>query len=85
MLKASDDTLFTGEFWSGIKGLELGLVDGLGDLHEVLRTRYGDKLEWCRSRPSAPSFALPRLGFAALAGDVATNLEDRSVWARLGL
>lgn len=84
-LKASDDVLFTGEFWSGIRGLELGLVDGLGDLHEVLRDRFGDKVELLPIAPRRGLLALPRLGFAALAGDVAANIEDRSVWARLGL
>jgi signal peptide peptidase SppA len=30
--------LFTGEVWSGKRALELGLVDGLGDMHTVLGT-----------------------------------------------
>lgn len=84
-LKASDDVLFTGEFWSGIRGLELGLIDGLGDLHEVLRTRFGDKVELLPIAPKRSLLALPRFGLAALAGDVAASIEDRSVWARLGL
>lgn len=84
-LKASDDLLFTGEFWSGIRGLELGLVDGLGDLHEVLQTRYGDKVELLPIGPKRRLFSLPGFGLAGLAGDVAANIEDRSVWARLGL
>jgi signal peptide peptidase SppA len=84
-LKASDDVLFTGEFWSGMRGLELGLIDGLGDLHEVLRTRFGDKVELMPIAPKRGLLALPRIGLAALAGDVAATVEDRSVWARLGL
>jgi signal peptide peptidase SppA len=84
-LKASDDTLFTGEFWSGIKGLELGLVDGLGDMHEVLRARYGDKLELIPIAPKRGLLTLPRIGLNALAGDVTAQLEDRVAWSRLGL
>jgi signal peptide peptidase SppA len=84
-LKASDDTLFTGEFWSGVKGLELGLVDGLGDLHEVLRTRYGEKLDLVPIAPKRGLLGMPRLGFAALAGDIAAQVEDRAAWSRLGL
>ena len=84
-LKASDDVLFTGEFWSGIRGVELGLIDGLGDLHEVLRTRFGDKVELLPIAPKRGLLALPRFGLAMLAGDVAASIEDRSVWARLGL
>lgn len=84
-LKASDDLLFTGEFWSGVRGLELGLVDGLGDLHEVLRTRFGDKVDLLPVAPKRGLLSVPRFGFEALAGDVAATIEDRSVWARLGL
>ncbi|MBN9310742.1 S49 family peptidase [Devosia sp.] len=84
-LKGGDDLLFTGEFWSGVKGLELGLVDGLGDMHEVLRTRYGDKLELLAIAPRRGLLAMPRLGFAALAGDIAAQVEDRATWSRLGL
>jgi ClpP class serine protease len=84
-LKGSDDHLFTGEFWSGVKGLELGLVDGLGDLHEVLRSRYGDKIELLPIAPRRGLFAFPRFGLAAFAGDIAAAVEDRAVWSRLGL
>ena len=35
---ASED-LFTGEFWSGKRALELGLIDGLGDLRSKMRDR----------------------------------------------
>ena len=84
-LKASDDTLFTGEFWSGLKGLELGLIDGLGDLHEELRSRYGDKVELVDITPKRGLFTLPRLGLGMLAGDLAAQVEDRAAWSRLGL
>ena len=40
---ADDDDLFTGMFWSGRQGLELGLVDQLGDMRSFLKARYGDK------------------------------------------
>ena len=68
-----------------MKGLELGLVDGLGDLHEVLRTRYGEKVELLPISPKRGLLSLPRIGFAALAGDVAAQVEDRVAWSRLGL
>jgi serine protease SohB len=41
-----DPDLFTGRFWTGIRGKELGLVDELGDLRsQPLRARYGDKVK----------------------------------------
>jgi signal peptide peptidase SppA len=87
-LKGTDDELFTGEFWSGIKGLSLGLVDGIGDLRETLRTRYGDDVKLRLIEPKRSFFALPSLGFparAGLGGDVLAALEDRALWSRFGL
>lgn len=81
-LKASDDELFTGEFWSGVRGLQLGLVDGLGDLRETLRSRYGDKVELRVIAPKRGLFQLPRLGLTA---DIAAAVEDRAHWTRFGL
>jgi ClpP class serine protease len=65
-----------------VRGLELGLVDALGDLHETLRTRFGDKVRTRLIAPKRGLFQLPRLGIAA---DVAAVLEDRATWSRLGL
>lgn len=90
-LRAGDDALFTGEFWSGRRGLDLGLVDGLGDLRATLRERYGEDLRLKVIEPRRSWFALPRFGFgsrdggAGIVGDVVAAIEDRVVWSRLGL
>src|ERR1700726_4987594 len=41
-LKGPEKTLFSGEYWSGSKAVDLGLADGIGDLRTTLRTRFGD-------------------------------------------
>jgi signal peptide peptidase SppA len=79
---ATATDLFTGEFWSGVRGLQLGLVDALGDIHETLRARYGDKVELRVIAPKRGLFQLPRLGISA---DIAAAVEDRAHWTRLGL
>ena len=86
-LKADDDTLFTGEWWTGLRGVDLGLVDGIGDLHATLRDRFGPEVVLKTIAPKRPFFALPRLGFSAqgMVEDVANSIEDRAWWARLGL
>lgn len=61
-LKAPDDVLFTGEWWTGLRGIELGLVDGVGDLHATLRDRYGPEVVLKQIAPKRPFLALPRLG-----------------------
>lgn len=85
-LKAADDVLFTGEWWTGMRGVELGLVDAIGDIHETLHTRYGPHLNLKVIEPKRSWFGIPRLGFTAgLSGDIAATIEDRSLWARFGL
>merc|ERR1711964_144639 len=42
-LKKKENTdLFTGEFWSGTKAKELGLIDGLGNADEILKQKFGE-------------------------------------------
>ena len=85
-LKAADEVLFTGEWWTGGRGVELGLVDALGDLHGTLRSRYGKELVLKVIEPKRPWFGIPRLGFAAgLVGEMAASVDDRAWWGRLGL
>jgi signal peptide peptidase SppA len=43
-LKGPEKTLFSGEYWTGPKAIELGLADGIGDLRSTLRARFGDKV-----------------------------------------
>jgi serine protease SohB len=43
-LTGPESDLFSGEYWTGRRALELGLVDGIGDLHGVLRERFGEKV-----------------------------------------
>ncbi|KKB83959.1 peptidase S49 [Devosia limi DSM 17137] len=83
-LKASDETLFTGEWWTGLRGLDLGLIDGLGDLNETLRSRYGKDIALKPIEAKRGLFNLPRFGFS-IASDVSATVEDRAAWARFGL
>ncbi len=41
-LTAPEKELFSGAFWTGGRALEMGLIDGLGDLRQVMRDKYGD-------------------------------------------
>jgi len=81
-LKAPDEQLFTGEFWSGVRGLELGLVDALGDLHETLRARFGEDVSTRVIQPRRGLLRLPSFGLAA---SLLAAAEDRALWTRLGL
>ena len=86
-LKAPDEALFTGEWWTGMPGVELALVDAIGDMHETLRTRFGKDVSLKLIEPKRSLFSLPRFGFSAtgFSADIAATIEDRAAWARLGL
>jgi signal peptide peptidase SppA len=90
-LTAEDDKLFTGEWWTATRGLELGLIDALGDMHEVLKTRFGEKVRIKSFGPKRPLLQVPRVGLsidnagAGLGAEVMAALEDRLFWSRFGL
>ena len=41
-LKKTEVELFSGEFWSGRKAKDLGLIDEVGDANQILREKYGE-------------------------------------------
>jgi ClpP class serine protease len=100
-LKGPEKTLFSGEYWSGTKAIELGLADGIGDLRSTLRARFGDQVMspliaaerslFGRLRPgvgldASGSGAFSPLSHGAeLAGGIISALEARALWARYGL
>jgi signal peptide peptidase SppA len=43
-LRGDPEILFSGAIWSGAEAVELGLVDGLGDVRAVMRQRFGPKV-----------------------------------------
>lgn len=90
---ADDPDLFTGLFWTGKKGLELGLVDGLGDMRSFLKDRYGEKTKLQLVTAPRGLFGR-RLGLfrskgaemaAAAADGLADAAQERALWARFGL
>ncbi|MDA0262046.1 MAG: S49 family peptidase, partial [Proteobacteria bacterium] len=98
-LKGSARMLFSGEFWTGTNAVNLGLVDGVGDIRSVMLAKFGDKVELrvLARRQGLMSMirrddikwreAAPSLG--DLGGDIAAGLlaaaEERFLWNRYGL
>jgi len=59
-LKGRDDDTFSGAFWSGPKALDLGLIDGLGDMRSRMRELYGPEVQ-LRAVPMGKTGLLSRL------------------------
>ncbi|MBL8572793.1 MAG: S49 family peptidase [Hyphomicrobiaceae bacterium] len=89
-LTPSEET-FSGLFWTGKRGVELGLVDRLGDLRGVLREKYGDEVLPVLVNPERISllkrlFGADVTSFAgATVAAAAETVEARALWSRLGL
>lgn len=92
--KLSDNPdLFTGLFWTGIRGLELGLIDGLGDMRSHLQSQYGPKTKLKLIAPPRGLFGrkLPsaEIGFGGIGAGFAEGIvnaaEERALWSRFGL
>jgi serine protease SohB len=92
-LTGPESALFSGEYWTGNKALEFGLVDRLGDLRSSLRERFGEKVRtpliaekgWLGRRLSGVGQRFDPPTGASFADDVISTLEARAIWARYGL
>ena len=93
-LKADDKELFSGAFWTGTRALEMGLIDGIGDLRSVMRVKFGDrvklrlvggkKLFW-RRRPGLSVAFGERAAPEDWAANALATIEERLIWNRFGL
>ncbi len=91
-LNDSYDDLFSGAFWVGAEAVDLGLVDGLGDIRSVMRQRFGEKVRFRMIEPARRPLLGRLLGRRAIGesslidpGEIVGALEERAAWARLGL
>jgi serine protease SohB len=95
-LAGPESALFTGEYWTGRKALELGLVDQIGELRATLRRRYGDSVVtplvsaerglFGRRVPGIDAGGLaPAFSGVGFAEEIVSALEARALWARYGL
>lgn len=94
-LKAAEADIFNGRFWSGREAVELGLIDGIGDLRTMMRERFGEKVRlrlmgerqswWRRRLGLAQSGRAGGEDAAAFLDGLAAAVEERRLWSRYGL
>jgi signal peptide peptidase SppA len=86
-LNGDEQSLFSGEFWTGRRGTELGLVDGLGELRATLQTRYGTKVRLPVIGPRRRLLSRFGLGLSVdgIGPGTLAALEERLHWQRFGL
>ncbi len=98
-LNSGGEDLFNGAFWTGRKAVDLGLIDGLGDVRSVMRDRFGEDVDLRLVAPparggllrflvpglSAPDAALPSVGGLVNTAEILATVEARALWSRYGL
>jgi signal peptide peptidase SppA len=74
--------LFDGDIWVGQAGVDAGLADGIGHLVPVMRSLYGEKVQFRLIAPRRP--LMRRLGLPGV-GEALDAIEARALWTRYGL
>ncbi|WOI52101.1 S49 family peptidase [Parvularcula sp. LCG005] len=86
-LTPGEETLFDGKFWIAGDAQALGLIDGTGDLREVLQARFGKDVKIRRIEIEKKSLVSKLLGLKGPLLDpqaMMTAADDHAAWARFG-
>ena len=84
-LKKTEVELFSGEFWSGRKAKDLGLIDEVGDANQILREKYGEDVV-IKKFEKSKSWLSKKLSSSNDHVDQFANiLDEKSIWQRYGL
>ncbi|MGK3199844.1 S49 family peptidase [Amycolatopsis sp. MEPSY49] len=81
---ADTEDLFTGDVWLGAKAVELGLIDGLGSLRQIVTDRFPDA-EISVAEPKKALLARLGIGAPAAASAVLEAVTQKAAWSRFGL
>ena len=84
LLSSSEDEIFSGLFWVGKKGVDLGLADGIGSINQIIREKYGNKAK-IKIIDQKKSFLQKRLSSSINNNDIINRLEEMVMWSRYGL
>ena len=82
--KESGIELFSGEFWSGKKAVELGLIDGIGNAEQILREKFGEEVQIKKFEKTKGWLAKKLSTSEDHADKLISILEERSIWQRYG-
>ena len=83
-LNKSDVELFSGEFWSGSKAKNLGLIDGIGNAHEILKDKFGEDVIIKKFEKSKGWLSQKLSSSSNQVDQIASILDERSIWQRYG-
>tara|TARA_Y100000590_G_scaffold160646_1_gene184194 strand:- start:386 stop:1195 length:810 start_codon:yes stop_codon:yes gene_type:complete len=82
--KTNGIELFSGEFWTGKKAKDLGLIDGLGNSDQILKEKFGDEIEIKKFGKTKGWIAKKLSSSEDYSDKLISILEERSIWQRYG-
>jgi len=75
--------LFSGEFWSGRKAKELGLIDGIGNADQIIREKFGEDVV-IKKFEKSKGWLARKLSSESHTDQAISIMEERSIWQRYG-
>ena len=83
--KEKNDEIFSGLFWVGQKGVDLGLADDIGHINEIVEKKFGKKAK-IKIIEQKKSFIQRKLSSKLFhTDDLIHSLEEKALWSRYGL
>ena len=77
--------VFSGLFWVGNKAIELGLADGIGSIHSILKERFGKKAK-IKFINQKKSFLQRKLSTSLInTEEILQKIEEKAIWSKFGL
>ena len=83
--KNSEDEVFSGLFWVGQKAVDLGLADGIGEINDVIKNKFGKKAK-IKYIDQKKSFIQRKLSSSLIDTEsILQKIEEKAIWSRFGL
>ncbi|MFK7840572.1 MAG: S49 family peptidase [Bdellovibrionales bacterium] len=90
-LTGADKDVFEGQFWTSSTAIELGVIDGLGEVRSFAKDKFGESIKFTEIGPEKK--LMPSLfGFDAkntlqgsMAEDIVETIETKTAWGRFGI
>ena len=83
-LSDQSEKVFSGSFWSGETALNLGLIDGIGEIKEILKSRFGEKVKIKEYVPKRKFFDFGNLISIAFE-NIVDKVEEKVKLQKFGL
>ncbi len=84
-LNKTDIELFSGEFWSGSKAKDLGLIDDIGNANQILREKFGDDVVIKKFEKTKGWLSKKLSSSNDYVDQFVNKVDEKSIWQRYGL